>query len=310
MKHALITGGAGFIGSHIADAYLARGWRVTVIDNLSTGRRENVDARVELIERDLSDPATAKLLLELRPDVVNHHAAQADVRVSVADPAFDAETNIVASVRLLQKSLEAGVKRFIFASSGGATYGEPLTGGAQDEAHPQRPLSPYGCAKLGVEHYLHYFRAVHGLSTVALRYANVYGPRQSATGEAGVVAIFAGRLLAGEELAINGDGKQTRDFVYVDDVVRANLAVTDAADPGPFNVGTGVETSVNTLYEVLRTAVGSNAPARHGPAKVGEQQRSVLDGTLLRRTYGLAEPVTLTDGIRVTLQWLRESARA
>lgn len=309
MKHVLVTGGAGFIGSHLADAYLARGWRVTVIDNFSTGKRENVNPRVELLERDLRDPATADVVTELRPDVVSHHAAQIDVRVSVADPGADAEANVVASVRLLQKAHDAGVKRFIFASTGGAIYGEPVTGGLQDESHPRTPLSPYGCAKLSVEQYMHYFREVLGLNTVALRYANVYGPRQSAKGEAGVVAIFAGKLLGNEEVTINGDGEQTRDFVHIDDVVRANMAVTETADAGPFNVGTGVETSINTLHDVLRSAAGSTSPARHAPAKVGEQQRSVLDGTLLRRTYGVAEPVTLPDGIAGTLQWFRDARR-
>jgi len=304
-KHVLVTGGAGFIGSHLADAYLARGWRVTVLDNLSTGKRENVDPGIDFREDDLRDPATLELVRELRPNVVSHHAAQIDVRKSVADPASDAETNVVASVRLLQVCAEIGVERFLFASTGGAIYGEPLVV-PQGEDHPARPLSPYGCAKLSVEHYLEYFREVHGLSTVALRYANVYGPRQNAKGEAGVIAIFMERLLAAQPATINGDGTQTRDFVYVDDVVQANLAATD--DPslgGAWNVGTGVESSVNDIYRLLAAATGTSAPPQHAPAKPGEQLRSILDPARLRRRAPLPDPVELEDGIRRTTEWFR-----
>jgi UDP-glucose 4-epimerase len=297
--HVVVTGGAGFIGSHIVDAYLARGWRVTVIDNLSSGDRRNVDPRAALREFDVRDPRLRELILELQPDIVNHHAAQMDLRYSVADPAFDAEVNVVGSVRLLQASVDAAVKRVIFASTGGAIYGEPVTV-PQDETHPAGPLSPYGCAKLAVEHYLEYFRAVHGLSSVALRYANVYGPRQSAKGEAGVIAIFARRLLGGEAVTINGSGEQTRDFVYVDDVVAANVAAAEGAWQGSFNVGTGVETSINSLYALMGTA----APL-HGPAKAGEQMRSVLDGGKLRALAGLSPPVPLRDGLAATMAWFR-----
>jgi len=297
--HAVVTGGAGFIGSHIVDAYLARGWRVTVIDNLSSGERRNLNPRATLREFDIRDPRLREVILELRPDVVNHHAAQIDLRHSVSDPAFDAEVNVVGSVRLLQASVDAAVKRFIFASTGGAIYGEPLTV-PQDETHPAVPLSPYGCAKLSVEHYLEYFRSVHGLSTVALRYANVYGPRQSAKGEAGVIAIFAGRLLRGETVTINGSGEQTRDFVFVEDVVAANVAAAEGAWQGSFNVGTGVETSVNRLYELMGTA-----PAIHAPAKAGEQLRSVLDGRKLRALAGLPPPAELKDGLAATMAWFR-----
>ncbi len=303
--HILITGGAGFIGSHLADAFLARGWRVSVIDNLSTGSRENVDRRVTLIEADLREPTTMRFLDELRPDVISHQAAQADVRVSVSDPAADAETNVLASVRLLQKALELGVKRFLFASSGGAIYGEPVEV-PQTEAHPTAPLSPYGCAKLAVEHYLHYFTVVHGLAATALRYANVYGPRQNPHGEAGVVAIFADRMLRGEEVTINGSGEQTRDFVYVGDVVAANVAVALRDDlRGPYNVGTGVETSVVALHAALANAIGDARPPRHGEAKAGEQMRSVLDGQALREAAGLGDPVPLHEGLRRTVEWFR-----
>lgn len=299
--HALVTGGAGFIGSHIVDAYLARGWRVTVIDNLSTGDRRNTSPRATLREFDIRDVRLREVILELQPDVVNHHAAQMDVRHSVADPSFDAEVNVVGSVRLLQASVDAAVKRFIFASSGGAIYGEPVRA-PQDEEHPVAPLSPYGCAKLAVEHYLHFFRTVHGLSSVALRYANVYGPRQNAKGEAGVIAIFAGRLLRGEAVTINGSGEQTRDFVYVDDVVAANVAAAEAAWQGSFNVGTGVETSINRLYELMGTK-----PPVHAPAKAGEQMRSVLDGGRLRALAGLPPPAALRQGLPATMEWFRRA---
>jgi UDP-glucose 4-epimerase len=301
--HVLITGGAGFIGSHIADAYLARGWRVSVVDNLSTGDRANLDPRAALYEMDIRGDEAAVLIAELKPDIVSHHAAQMDVRRSVADPAFDADVNVVGSARLLQASADAAVKRFIFASSGGAIYGEPVTV-PQDETHPLAPMSPYGCAKLSVEHYLHYFRTVHGLSSVALRYANVYGPRQNAKGEAGVVAIFAGKLLRGEAVTINGTGQQTRDYVNVSDVVAANVAAAEGAWQGSFNVGTGAETSVNALYSEMAKLTGA-AGAVHAPAKAGEQMRSVLDGTRLRTLAGLKPPVSLKDGLASTIDWFR-----
>ncbi len=271
-EHVLVTGGAGFIGSHLVDTYLARGFRVSVIDNLSTGDRANLNPNATFYEADIRDAPLEKI----RPDIISHHAAQMDVRRSVADPVFDAEVNIVGSLRLLQKAVEVGVKRFVFASTGGAIYGEPQFA-PQTEKHPANPLSPYGCAKLAVEHYMHYFRGVHGLSTVALRYANVYGPRQNSKGEAGVVAIFIDRMRRGQTATINGDGQQTRDYVYVDDVVAANMTVTESAEAGPFNVGTGIETSVNQLAALL------GVRAEHGPAKVGEQRRSVLASARNRR---------------------------
>lgn len=295
MTHVVVTGGAGFIGSHIADAYIARGYRVTVVDNLSTGDRRNVNARAEFVEADVRELD----LRPLRPDIVSHHAAQVDVRKSVDDPATDAEINVVASVRLLQHAAEVGVKRFIFASSGGAIYGEPLFA-PQTEDHPVHPLSPYGCAKLAVEHYMNSFRFVYGLSTVAMRYANVYGPRQNAKGEAGVIAIFARKMLAGEPATINGDGEQTRDFVYVKDVVAANMEATDADEAGPINVGTGVETTINALYSMMAALISSARPPVHGPAKAGEQLRSVLAA---RR-----KPAhTLPHGLGETVQWFRDT---
>ena len=307
--HVLVTGGAGFIGSHIADAFLGRGWRVSIIDNLSTGVRANVDPRATLFEADLREATTMRLLDELRPDVISHQAAQIDVRISVGDPVLDAETNILSSIRLLQKAHELRVRRFVFASTGGALYGEPLEV-PQTESHPTAPLSPYGCAKLAVEHYMHYFREIHGLAATALRYANVYGPRQSPHGEAGVVAIFADRILRGDEVTINGSGEQTRDFVYVGDVVAANVAVAERDDlRGPYNVGTGIETSVNQLHAAMASILGDERPARHGEAKAGEQVRSVLDGSALRKLAGLSEPAGLREGLTATMDWFRARRR-
>jgi len=296
--HVLVTGGAGFIGSHIADALIARGDRITLVDDLSTGSRANVNPRAELRVMDVRDAAVDGV------DGVVHQAAQVDLRKSVADPASDADVNVVASVRLLEAAAGAGVKRFVFASTGGAIYGEPREV-PQTEEHPANPLSPYGCAKLAVEHYLHYFREVRGLSCVALRYANVYGPRQNAKGEAGVVAIFAPHLLADEDVTINGSGEQTRDFVYVDDVVAANLAALDGGFGGAYNVGTGVETSINELHAKMARIAGAAKPPRHAPAKLGEQMRSVLDGSRLRTLAKLPEPLPLDEGLRRTLEWFR-----
>jgi UDP-glucose 4-epimerase len=304
----LVTGGAGFIGSTIVDAYVAQGFDVVVLDNLSTGDRPNLNPKARFVEGDIRDAKAVAQAMD-GIDVVNHHAAQMDVRRSVADPVFDAETNIVGSLRLVQAALERGVKKVIFASSGGAAYGEP-NAYPQTEEHPTWPLSPYGVAKLSFEHYLFYFREVHGLPYVALRYANVYGPRQRKDGEAGVVAIFGGKLLVGETPVINGDGLQTRDYVFVEDVVRANVAALRDDVQGAFNVGTGVETSVVDLFEILRSVCGSSTSAGHAPAKKGEQLRSVLDGTKLRKLAALPEPVPLRKGLERTIAWMRESLTA
>jgi UDP-glucose 4-epimerase len=307
-KHVLITGGAGFIGSNLADAYVARGWRVSIVDNLSTGDRRNLNPNAEFHEVDIRDAAAGDLIRKLKPDVISHHAAQMDVRKSVEDPAADADVNVVGTLRLLEAAADAGVKRIVFASTGGAIYGEPVEV-PQGETHPTEPLSPYGCAKLAVEHYLHYFRVVRGLSSVALRYANVYGPRQNAQGEAGVVAIFAKRMINGQTVTINGSGEQTRDFVYVGDVVVANLAASESEWQGQYNVGTGVETSINALFQTLASIAGLSAPAEFAPAKAGEQMRSVLDGRRLRALAALPEPVMLREGLGTTFDWFQKSAR-
>src|SRR5947199_1711946 len=287
-----ITGGAGFIGSHLADAFLSRGDRVLVIDNLSGGRRENVPPGAELHVLDVRSKEAAALVREAGVDVLVHHAAQMDVRRSVEDPVFDADVNVLGSLNLAEAARHGGVRQILFASTGGAIYGEqdffPAT-----EDHPARPLSPYGVSKLAFERYLYFYHSTYGLDVTCLRYANVYGERQNPHGEAGVVAIFLDRLLAGETPTINGAGLQTRDYVHVSDVVRANLAAAGRPGFHTHNVGTGVETSVVGLYREVARALGSDAVAVHGPAKAGEQLRSVVDGARGRRELGLPAPIPL-----------------
>lgn len=304
----LLTGGAGFIGSHIADAYLAGGHRVTILDNLSTGRRPNVPAGAVLVEVDIRDQdAVRRVFASSRFDLVNHHAAQMDVRKSVADPIYDASVNILGVLTLLQECVQTGVQRVVFASSGGAIYGEQEAFPA-DESHATRPISPYGVAKLTTEQYLFYYHAVFGLDAVCLRYANVFGPRQNPEGEAGVVAIFSRKLLAGQEPIINGDGKQTRDYVFVSDVVRANMLASDRTGFQVYNIGTGRETDVNQIFHGIREAVGSACPERHGSAKKGEQRRSVLSSARIQKALGWKPAVTLEDGLRRTVEYFRQNA--
>jgi len=302
----LVTGGAGFIGSHVVDAYIALGHSVTVLDNLSTGKERNLNPKAAFAKGDLRDASfVTGVLSGKRFDVVNHHAAQIDVRRSVADPAFDAAVNIVGVLNLLEACLKNGVGRFIFSSTGGAIYGEQDYFPA-DELHPTRPISPYGIAKLTTEHYLYYYRIVHGLNSVILRYGNIYGPRQNPEGEAGVVAIFASRFLAGEQPVINGDGKQTRDYVFVGDVARANVDALKYDGSNTFNIGTGIETDVNRIFNVLREATGSTRPVQHGEAKKGEQMRSLLTSEKIRRETGWKAEVSLEEGLRRTVAYFRE----
>ncbi|MDZ7369682.1 MAG: SDR family oxidoreductase [candidate division KSB1 bacterium] len=300
----LVTGGAGFIGSHIVDAYLHLGHEVVVVDNLCTGRKSNLNPAARFVQADICDPQLAELFVAERFDLVNHHAAQMDVRLSVVDPIFDAQTNIIGTLNILQNCVRSGVKKIIFASSGGVVYGEQDYFPA-DENHPQRPYCPYGVAKLTGEKYLFFYRLTYGLQYTAFRYANVYGPRQNPHGEAGVIAIFLEKLLKGEQPTINGDGGQTRDFVYVEDVVAANIAALTDADGEILNIGTGVETSVNVLYQLLREACGSKIEAKHGPAKPGEQRRSVLDVHRAATVLGWRPRVTLKDGLARTIEFFR-----
>ncbi|HEX9941107.1 MAG TPA: NAD-dependent epimerase/dehydratase family protein [Thermoanaerobaculia bacterium] len=304
-----ITGGAGFIGSHLADAFLAAGRRVLILDDLSGGRRENVPEGAELHVLDVRSREAADLVRESGVEILVHHAAQMDVRRSVEDPVFDADVNILGSLNLAAAARQGGVRQILFASTGGAIYGEQDYFPA-DEKHPPRPVSPYGVSKLSFERYLFFYHVAYGLNATCLRYANVYGERQNPHGEAGVVAIFLNRLLAGEAPTINGPGLQTRDYVHVSDVVRANLAAAGRPGFHIYNVGTGVETSVVDLYKELARAVGSDLQAKHGPAKPGEQQRSSVDASLIRRELGLPEPLPLRDGLARTAAWFRERTEA
>jgi UDP-glucose 4-epimerase len=301
----LITGGAGFIASHVADAAIERGHSVVIVDDLSMGKMENVNPRAKFIKMDIRDHAMSGLFREEQFDVVMHHAAQMDVRKSVDDPQFDASVNIVGTINLLENAKEFGVKKFTFASTGGAIYGEQDYFPA-DEEHPLRPLSPYGIAKLAVEKYLFYYNAVFGLQYIALRYANIYGPRQNPHGEAGVIAIFASKMFAGEQPVINGDGKQTRDYTYVGDIVRANMFALEYGKSGIFNVGTGIETDVNQLFTYLKKFIGSKCSEQHAPAKKGEQLRSVLNYSKIKNVFGWEPAVSLEDGLACTVQFFRE----
>jgi UDP-glucose 4-epimerase len=306
-RRVLVTGGAGFIGSHVVDAYLARGDEVWVVDDLSSGRRENVPDGAELVVLDIRDEEVRNLFREVRFDLVNHHAAQIDVRVSVLDPAKDASINLLGLLNLTEAAIEVGTQRFVFVSSGGVVYGEPEQIPTPESA-PKLPRSPYGVTKLTGEQYLHYYRQVRGLEYVALRYSNVFGPRQDPHGEAGVVAIFCNRLLSGTPLTIFGDGEQTRDYVFVRDVVSANMLAStvqlgegEGLDARAFNVGTGVATSVNRLADVLEAIAGS-APGRdRQPERPGELRHSTLDSSLLR-SQGWTPAFTLEEGLRETYE--------
>lgn len=304
-KTVCITGGAGFIGSHVADACVAAGHRVLVIDDLSSGRRENLPSGAELHDLDIRSPEAAALVRDGGVQVLIHKAAQMDVRRSVADPSFDADVNIRGTLNLLEGARQGKVEQVIFASTGGAIYGEQDAFPA-DESHPMRPLSPYGVSKLAVERYLYFYHTAYGLNTTCLRYANVYGERQNPHGEAGVVAIFLKKLLKGEQPTINGDGLQTRDYVHVSDVVRANLAVFGQEGFRIFNVGTGKESTVVDLYEAITAGLGVEAPAEHGPGMPGEQRRSVIDASLLRSELEVPEPLAIGEGLKRTAEWFRE----
>jgi UDP-glucose 4-epimerase len=303
----VVTGGAGFIASHIVDAYLERGHEVHIVDDLSTGQSINLNPRADLHEVDIADPKAARLIERIKPDALSHHAAQMDVRHSVADPGFDARVNIIGFINLLEACKNCAVKKVMFASSGGAVYGEQDVFPAAED-HPTRPASPYGVSKRAGELYLSYYQQAFGLPYIALRYANIYGPRQSAKGEAGVVAIFLSLLLTGKTPVINGDGGQTRDYVYVGDVVAANAAALDSAFVGAVNIGTGVETDVVMIFDHLRRAVGSPIEAVHGPAKPGEQRRSCLDARLAARVLGWRPQTTLADGLLRTAEYYRATA--
>jgi UDP-glucose 4-epimerase len=300
----LVTGGAGFIGSHLVDRLIQEGHELVVVDNLSTGKRRNINRAAEFYKLDIqSGWRLARVFRNERPSLVMHLAAQMDVRRSVEDPTYDAQVNILGTVNVLQQAVNHGARKVIFASSGGAIYGEQEVFPAS-EAHPTQPLSPYGISKLSGEHYLAYFQRLSGIQCVALRFANVYGPRQDPEGEAGVVAIFTRKLLSGEQAIINGNGRQTRDFVFVDDVVEAHLAVMGKDVQGTYNVGTGEETTVNELFRILADEIRPGAKELHGPAKKGEQIRSVIDAAKLHQ-LGWEPKISIRDGLARTVEYFK-----
>src|SRR5215831_16477054 len=303
----LVTGGAGFIGSHMARRHLADGHRVVVVDDLSTGKREKVPAGARFVEADIAEVDLAPLLAEEKIDFVSHHAAQIDLRHSVSDPLHDARTNILGSLKLFEACRAAGSRRILFSSTGGALYGEPEGGRPAKEDHPTNPVSPYGCAKLSIEKYLYYYRIVHGFQAQIFRYANVYGPGQNGMGEAGVVAIFAETILRGGTPKVRGDGEQTRDYVYVGDLVEAAARAMKSDVSGTWNLGTGVETSVNRLFTMIAAALDFRGEPDKAPQPPGEQRRSVLDGAAVRRDFDLPAWTPLEKGIPVTAEWFRKN---
>jgi len=313
----LVTGGAGFIGSHIVDALLAAGHSAAVLDDLSSGSRDNVPADVPLHVADIADAgAVARVFATEKPDAVCHQAAQMSVSLSVRDPAFDAKANVMGLIQVLSAAAAHGVKRFVFASSGGVLYGEATS--PAPESTPPDPISPYGITKWVGERYLSFFAREHGFEAVALRYSNVYGPRQNPHGEAGVVAIFCKRYLAGEAATVNGDGKYVRDYVYGPDVARANLAALESASIRPgtltsLNIGTGIGTDVNELEAALRSAMtdvlarkgkpASLKPPTHGPARAGDLRSNLVDAALASKVLGWQPTVTLAEGLGKTAAW-------
>lgn len=300
----LITGGAGFIGSHIADACIKAGYRTHIVDNLSTGSIANVPGEAIFHQLDIRNDAVERLWKQEKFSVLIHTAAQMNVRKSVENPVYDADINVLGSLNLLEAGRRHGLNRVIFSSTGGAIYGEPDYT-PQDEQHPVRPKSPYGITKRSLEHYLNYYGEEFGILSVSLRYANVFGPRQNSKGEAGVVAIFSEKLLAGLPCTINGEGEQTRDYVYVDDVVQANMKALNARKTDVFNVGTGIETNVNELFDQLRQLTDTEAKATHGPAMPGEQQRSVIDSSKLKKELNWNLNYDLKSGLKKTVAWFR-----
>jgi len=310
-----VTGGAGFIGSHIVDSYISAGHEVLVLDDLSTGHKENLNPKAEFVKLDIRDPKEiGKVFSDFRPEIVNHHAAQIDIRRSVTDPVFDAEVNILGSINLLQQAVRHEVQGVIFASSGGAIYGE--TPRPAPESAVKAPISPYGAAKAAVENYLFTYKRTFGLETIALRYGNVYGPRQDPGGEAGVVSIFAGAILSGKTPTIFGSGDQVRDYVYVGDVASANLLAIDYLLSSPsipqtpdelaFNIGSGVSTSVNDLYMKLSEIIGFPEEAIHGDPRPGELMESRLSIDRAQEVLGFFPKVPFEEGLRKVVEWLKE----
>ncbi len=302
----LVTGGAGFIGSHVVDACLAAGHEVSVVDDLSTGRKINLDEAAVLYQVDIRDAESLRLVFESeRPDVICHLAAKADVRESMEKPIEYAQVNIIGSLNLLELSRDYGVRKMVYASTGGAVYGEPKYLPA-DEDHPINPLDPYGASKHQVEHYLYIYRKHHGIDYTILRFPNVYGPRQDPLGEAGVVAIWTGQMLKSEQAVIYGSGEQERDFVYVGDIAQANVLALNKGGGQILNLGSGIGTSINEIFDLLKESTGYQGTAEHGPAKEGEVFRIFITNERAKEALGWAPSVALKDGIEKTVAYFRE----
>ena len=302
----LLTGGAGFIGSHVADLYLKHGYEVVIVDDLSTGRASNLNPKATFHRLDIRDRDLSEVFEREQPDFVNHHAAQIDVRRSVEDPLFDADVNVLGSLNVIECARKYGVKRFVYISTGGAVYGEPEYLPC-DEAHPIKPICPYGASKHIVEHYLHMYHVNHGLKYTILRYPNVYGPRQDPNGEAGVVAIFTGEMLADKRVTIYGDGEQERDFVYVGDCAQANLLALQSESSGVYNLGSGTGKSVNQLFSTLQTITTYTLQPVYGPARLGETRRIYLEATRARQELGWQPRVSLMEGLRRTVAYFEST---
>jgi len=302
----IVTGGAGFIGSHIADTYMALGHEVLVLDSLwehGGGRRSNVPERASFVHMDVRDENVSRIFSEFKPEVVSHHAAQHSVAISSRDPIYDAQVNVLGLLNVLENSVKCGARKVIFASSG-ATFGNPDKLPIADDA-PQRPTSPYGITKMVAEHYLRFYKNEKGLDFTALRYANVYGPRQDPNGEAGVIAIFIGRFLKGEGVRIDWDGEQTRDYVYVGDVCRANVAALDRGAGGCYVIGTGVKTSVNAIYRSIVEISGFEAPVTHAERRPGDARDAQFDASLARKELKWKPDTKLIDGMRLTYEYFK-----
>jgi UDP-glucose 4-epimerase len=301
----LVTGGAGFIGSHVVDTFLANGFQVVIVDDLSTGRASNLNSAAKFYKMDIRDPGLAQVFEMERPDYVSHHAAQMDVRRSIVEPLYDADVNILGSINVIECARGFRVKRFVYISTGGAVYGEPVYLPC-DETHPINPICQYGASKHTVEHYLYMYKQNYNLDYVVLRYPNVYGPRQDPHGEAGVVAIFTGQMLDGKQVVINGDGEQERDFVYVGDCARANLlAIQIEGAAGIFNLGYGLGTSVNQIFDALKDITGYAQQPIHGPVKLGETRRIFLDASRAAKELKWMPMVPLSEGLKNTVEYFR-----
>jgi UDP-glucose 4-epimerase len=302
----LVTGGAGFIGSNVADAYIAAGHEVAVIDNLTTGKKENLNSRAKFFECDIRDKQkVSQVVLDFSPEVINHHAAQIDVRKSVTDPVYNAEVNEIGTLNLLEAAIKSKIRKMIFSSTGGAIYGEVSKKRGADEGHPQEPISPYAITKRTAEMYFYSYKINYGLDYTVLRYGNVYGPRQDPLGEAGVIAIFCGKMLNKEQPTIFGDGNQLRDYIYVGDVVEANLLALSKGSNQIYNIGTGKGTSVNELFFNLKEIMGFDKEVVYAPARAGELFRSVLDCKKIEKELGWKAKIDIKNGLKKTLEWYK-----